>query len=156
MRAIEVSVERSVLEDFKRRAKVAFPRETMAYLIGRDLGDRMSIEGLYVPMGQAVYCSALKVAIPPRWEDEAREHARGLGAAVIGDIHSHPRCYHEWKGQLSERTPSETDHKQGWAGLSGICVVSEQRRGGLLASVCFYGPSLPVRIRILPHGYHKN
>jgi len=148
MRALRVEIPRRVLESFKRAAKKAFPREAFAYLIGQDAGDLLIIEDLYFPTDQGRYAGETGITVPPHWEPEARAHAKEQDATLVGDIHSHPRRFSQWKGQLSERTPSEGDHAQGWRGLCGICVIAEQSDGRLRASIRFFGPSFPVHTKV--------
>ncbi|MFN3323408.1 MAG: Mov34/MPN/PAD-1 family protein [Bryobacteraceae bacterium] len=149
MRTIRVEIPRLLVERFKREAKASFPRETFAYLVGQNCGDLVVIEDLFTPDDVRNYCTEAAVNVPNHWPAEARAFAKENEAEVVGDIHSHPRSYEVWKGQITEWTPSEGDHAEGWCGLCGICVVSEQKDGRLRASVRFYGPSYRIQTRFI-------
>lgn len=148
MTAIRVEVPRRLVEKFKREAKAAFPREAFAFLVGHNAGDLVIVEDLFIPDDVRQYCTETAVKIPSEWHGEALAFALEQEAAVVGDIHSHPRRYNAWNGQVTERTPSEGDHAEGWNGLCGICVVSEQKDGRLRASVRFYGPSYRIETKV--------
>ena len=148
MKAIRVEIPRRLAERFRRQAKAAFPCETYALLIGQNAGDLVVIEDLFVPDDVRDHCTEARVNIREYWHGEALAYALEQGAAVVGDIHSHPRRYDTWSGQVTERTPSEGDHAEGWVGLCGICVVSEQEDGRLRAGVRFYGPSYRIKTKV--------
>jgi hypothetical protein len=148
-RPLRIEVSRRVIERFKRAAREAFPRETFAFLVGQDAGDLVIVEDLFIPEDVAEWCTRGAVYAPPQWEIEARIAAAEDGAKVVGDIHSHPRPYEVWRGQLTERTPSEGDHAIGWRGICGICVVSETRNKKRRASVRFYGPAWKVEEKVI-------
>lgn len=149
MLPIKVEVSRRLLDRFKRAAKAAFPCETFAYLIGQNAGSLQIVEDLYFPEGVERNCTTNAVWSEEHWLAEATTYARDEDAAVIGDIHSHPRTFARWGGQLSECTPSAGDHAIGWHGLCGICVVSEQQDGRLKAAARFYGPSPQIETHLL-------
>lgn len=149
MRPIRVEIQRRTVERFKSQAKQAFPRESFAYLIGQNVGDLVVVEDLFTPDDVLKHCTGDAVTvIPPHWPAEARAFARESEAGVVGDIHSHPRRYQIWGGQLSERVPSEGDYEHGWRGICGICVVAEQKDGRLRASARFYGPSYRIQTKV--------
>lgn len=147
VREIRLEIPRRLVEQFKRQAKAAWPREAFAFLLGRDAGDVVEFEDLYVPDG--IQATETEITHNPAHMVEAREFAHDDGLDVVGDIHSHPRRYARWGGSLLERTPSEGDHEIGWRGIAGVCVVAEQRDGRLRAAVKFYGPSIPVVERVI-------
>jgi hypothetical protein len=145
-----------VIEDFKRAAKAAFPRETYGILIGfdeRSAAQRtIVITEIYIPDGVGKFCKAGIVNVQSEWFCAAEEEARGVGAGLVGDIHSHPWTYREWSAidGVPGRQRSESDHDAvAWDKIAGICRVYETSTGRLRASVRFWPPVVPVKLKLL-------
>src|SRR4051794_40876151 len=60
---IQIEIPNQVIRQFKRQAKDAFPRETLAYLIGRDAGTVVEIESLFIPDGLDAHCTPASVVV---------------------------------------------------------------------------------------------
>ena len=149
MPQITVEIRRRIIERFKIEAKRAWPREAFAYLIGHNVGDLVVIEDLYIP--DDVDCFNNETSVYPQlhWMAEARVQAEDDEMEIVGDIHSHPYTFAQCSGALGETIPSEGDHAEGWDGICGICVVSEQKSGGLKARARFYGPTFKVETKLI-------
>lgn len=144
---IRIEIKKKAISQFKKAAKEAFPKETLAYLIGEHVGDLVIIEEVYFPEKVNEASSKNAVYYQEWWPKEAKEYASDNGSNVVGDIHSHPRRFKLWKGLTTEITPSQGDYVDGWSGICGICVVSELKSGKLRAGIKFYGPTSKVIVR---------
>jgi proteasome lid subunit RPN8/RPN11 len=148
LRTIKVCVSRGLINEFKGEARVAFPRETFAYLLGRDAGTIVEIEELFTPMDVDEWCTETGVDISDDWLPAAKKHAREHGLKVVGDIHSHPFRYGEIGKLKPECTPSEEDIDNGMPWIVGICQVNQAKTGRLTTRVRFWGPMFPVEEHI--------
>lgn len=144
LRPIKVCVSRGLINEFKKEAREAFPKETFAYLLGRDAGTLVEIEELFTPMDVDEWCTETSVDISDEWLPAARKHAREHGLAVVGDIHSHPFRYGEIGKLKPECAPSEQDIDGGMPWIAGICQVQQRRGGSLITKLRFWGPMFPV------------
>jgi hypothetical protein len=142
-----------VVEDFKRAAKCAFPREAYGLLIGHDdpglRRRKVTVSEIYIPEDVTRHCTPQGTDVQLRWIIEAAQRAKEAGAEVVGEIHSHPWTYAEWKasGRVPERHMSESDQDRVMRNkVSGICRVYETRTGKLRASVRFWPPVVPVKL----------
>ena len=144
LRPIRVEVPRRIINEFKAAAKEAFPRETFAYLLGRDAGTVVEIEELFFPMDVDEWCSENGVMISDEWLPAARSEGAHHGLVVVGDIHSHPFRHKELGKVIPGCVPSEIDLEGGSPHISGICAVRELRTGRKISSVRFWGPHFPV------------
>jgi hypothetical protein len=147
---LRIEVRKKALDNFKRRAKLAYPKEILAYLIGEKLGDLYLVEDMYFPEMVELACAKDAVYYQDWWPEEAKEYAKDHHLEVIGDIHTHPRKFKKWKGLTSEVTPSEGDYVNGWNGICGICAVTELKSKRLKATVAFYGPTPRVEFKEVP------
>ncbi len=143
---IRIEIPRAVKAKFRRKAREAFPKETYAYLFGRRAGGLYIVEDLWVPPDVEKHCTKSFVFIQEHWEVAAYEEAKEEGLEVIGDIHSHPQAFKIWNGSEAENVPSIGDHREGWSGICGICLVSEKHDGKLRTKVDFYSPCLPAEV----------
>ena len=123
-----------------------WPHERYAILIGARRADFVEIESLWIPADIAAHATAKSVEAPYRWYFAALDEAAQEEAQVLGDIHSHPRHYKQWRGQTLEATPSEGDYKSGWIGICGITNASEQKNGLIRCRTRFYPPAERVQI----------
>lgn len=144
LRTITVRVTRTVVLEFKKAAREAFPCETFAYLLGRDAGTLVEVEELFFPMDVDEWCTENGVHISPGWLPAAKKEAAHSGLKVVGDIHSHPFKHWELGSVLPECAPSEQDLDGGQHHITGICRVREFRGGRKVASIRFWGPMFPV------------
>ncbi len=138
---IRIEIPNQVIRQFKKQAKDAFPRETFAYLIGRDAGTVVEIEGLFIPDGLDAHCTPASVVLQPHWRVEALEHAQEDGCEVVGDIHSHPFQFKSWCGTSPGRIQSEgdLDCTAGELSIYGIRSVGESKSGRIRPSHRFWG-----------------
>ena len=155
MKPILVECPRRLIEGFKREAKRVFPKETYALLIGFDeespAGRRVSITEIYYPEDAERFCTTQRANWQDAWLVDAAEHAKDVGAELVGDIHSHPWTRAEWQAidGIPGRQMSEDDYdKFKWNRIAGICRVYETRTGKLRASVRFWPPLTPVKTKI--------
>jgi hypothetical protein len=123
-----------------------WPHERFAFLIGTRRADFVEIESLYIPADVAAHAQTKYVLTPDKWAADAIDEAAQEAARVIGDIHSHPRYFSNWKGLLGDAVPSEGDFAAGWIGLCGITVASQQRNGRIKCRTRFYPPAERVTI----------
>jgi len=145
MRSIRVEVSRKLLDQFKREAKLAFPREKFAYLVGHDCCSDVYVEDLYFPDGVDACCTEDTVNVRPHWIIEARAHASDIEAEVLGDIHSHP--FRHGTGD-PDRSPSEHDIDRAWGSIYGICLVHQDRNKRLRSSIRFWAAQPPVEVMV--------
>lgn len=141
-----------IAEEFKRLAKKAFPKETISYLCGTLVGDSVVIDALYTPDNVGKYSTSISISIQPEWSIEAAEFAKEEGLCVVGDVHSHPVTKEDRKlGVSASHAQSEVDLESrglNWQQISGICLVTESKTGKLRASIKFWGPTIPLDVRI--------
>ena len=149
LRPIQLEVQKSVVEKFKRAAKEAFPLETFAYLLGRDAGTSVEIEDIFIPNNVLECVTTTSVLIDDSWLPAARKEARDLGLTVVGDIHSHPFRYGEEGDLRLHSAPSAIDMENGLKGINGICAVVQSKSGRLRSRVTFWGPMCEVRERLI-------
>lgn len=146
---VTVEISGKLLRQFKAAAKKAFPNETLAYLLGQDAGTSVSIDEFWFPEDVAKYATPGAVMIADHWEAQVKEYAREREHTVLGDIHSHPYNYLPGRRFLpTDCAPSEGDYADPWKGLCGICRVTQSKNGALRSSIRFWGPAVPVEMRI--------
>lgn len=147
LRTINLYVPPKIIEEFKKQAKRSFPKESFAYLLGRDAGTQVEIEELHTPHGVEQHCTEGSVSIGENWLSEARKEARTSGLTVVGDIHSHPfLCPKSYSPGCA---PSEGDLDDGMTQIHGICQVWKTKSDKLQAKVRFWGPIVPVKVNII-------
>lgn len=137
-----------MLAEFRKAAKLAFPREAFAYLLGRDAGTLVEIEELYFPEDVAEHATHSSVDVQHHWELDAKTHASDSGLSIVGDLHSHPYNYLQTDGVRQDCVPSESDHESRCCGIVGICVVTEQRSGQLRSTIKFWPPMTQIETKI--------
>ena len=142
LRTIHLTVPAKVVQEFKQQSKRAFPKETFAYLLGRDAGTIVEVEELFVPLDVEERCSKFGVEIGADWIADARKEASAHGLRVVGDIHSHP--FVRLETLKPGCAPSECDIDHGMTQIHGICQVRKCKTGKLIANVRFWGPCIPV------------
>lgn len=147
-RQIRICVPPKISAEFVRRAKEAFPKETLGYFIGRtDENMTIKVEEIYYPLDVDAMAQTDKVDVPHRWFREARRRAKQLKASVLGDIHSHPYTSTEllvWKRQ-PDCSPSESDWDRARLGLvQAVCLIQEGSTGKLRAKTRYWGPLVPL------------
>lgn len=136
---IRLKLASGLVREFSALARLAYPCETYALLIGCETRRCVEVSELYIPDDVADYASKRYVYTPDHWYIEAQEHAREVGCDLIGDIHSHP-------GYVScERSEGDHDGTPHWRHIAGIVAVWETARG-LRTSTRFWGPTVPIRI----------
>ncbi len=137
---------KKLVEQFKRQAKGAFPKETISYVYGQIVGDNIIAEGLWTPDNVLDFCTKDTIYIQPNWYIEAIEEAKENDAVILADIHSHPVSY-KYSYAVSHM-PSESDilsRGLAWQQITGICVVREAPSGRLSSSIKFWGPTVPLQ-----------
>lgn len=145
---MRIYVPRKVTQEFIVRAKVAFPKETLGYLIGRaDENLTLRVEEIYYPTDLEQHQGKNQVDVQWRWFREARRRARQLKAAVLGDLHSHPYTSEEilvWK-RSPDCSPSEGDWERTKPGyIMGICRIKQSSNGALRTRLRWWGPTVKV------------
>lgn len=145
LRPIQLEVRRSVVIDFKRLAKEVFPLEAFAYLLGRDAGDLIEIEDLFIPNDLVDWVTPTSVSISDLWLPAAKKQAKEGGLKVVGDIHSHAYKHYELGKMKPGCVPSAIDMEEGMQTVTGICDVLEGKTGKLRSDIRFWGPMFPVR-----------
>lgn len=143
MEAVNVKISRKLISEFKKSAKMAYPHEEYAILLGyHDENTGFLILGFYFPPDRGAFVDEANVHIQPRWTKEAQKTAKSIGLQVIGDIHSHPS---------GECGPSECDidsQTASSAEIFGICGITKTRRG--LRSRIRFWPSLrTIRTKVI-------
>lgn len=137
-------VPQSITRQFVAQAKEAYPRETLAYLIGtQGEGLSMTAECLWVPPDLESRCKEDGINIQGSWFRGARRFAKRSHMVVLGDIHSHPYPYSD--RLIVDCAPSEVDWDRARPGLiQGICRIKQRPDKRLTARVRYWGPILPV------------
>lgn len=143
---LRIEIRKKAVAKFKKAAKEAFPKETLAYLIGEAVADLVMIEDVYFPEKVNESATDSYVHYQSWWPQEAYQHARDNDYEVLGDIHTHPMKYNEHYPWENEPIPSEGDLKTGWNGIRGICAVTETKAKRLVARIRFYGPIRKVEV----------
>lgn len=142
-------ISKKLINEFKILAKKSFPKEVIAYLCGTIEQNIITVEELWVPDNVLKYCTKDTILIQPTWSSEAIDYAKDNDLIVVGDIHSHPVSY-EYSYAVSNM-PSESDvlsRGLAWEQITGICVVRQSKTGRLTSSVKFWGPTVPLDVRI--------
>jgi proteasome lid subunit RPN8/RPN11 len=145
---MRIYVPRKVTQDFLARARAAFPKETLGYLIGRaDENMTLRVEEIFYPSDLEQHQRTDQVDVMPRWFKEARRRAKQLKAIVLGDLHSHPYTSEEilvWK-RSPDCSPSEADFERSRPGLiMGICLIKQSANGALRTRLKWWGPTVRV------------
>lgn len=143
--SMRVHFPKRLQRQWHNECRKGWPFERFAYLIGHR-ADLIEIEHLYIPADVAAHAGRKYVQTPSRWYFAALDEAAQEAAQVVGDIHSHPRSYRNWRGTTADATPSEGDFAAGWIGICGITVASEQRSGRIKCRTRFYPPAERVQI----------
>lgn len=145
-------ISKKLVSEFKAQAKSAFPKETIAYLCGTLEHNIITIEELWVPEDVLRYCTHDTVTIKPEWAIEAIEYAKDNDMVICGTIHTHPFTKEElaiYSGTGKHQSEADIDScGLAWQQISGICVVKESKSGRLSASIRFWGPTVPLDVRI--------
>ena len=156
VKPIKIRVEPQVITDFEKLARKAFPKETLAYLLGVRKGNRIAIMDLWTPEDVGDYCTDSNVITPKHWDAEAHEHAEEEGWNVIGDIHSHPYTYTELENRRKrlkgkpEMEELNWPSSQDWYGrcghlwITGVCLVKEDKLKRLSTNIMLFGPLLAL------------
>lgn len=153
---ITVRAKRSLLDHFRRAAKMAFLKggnETYAILIGHEECDVVEITELYIPENVAQFCSRDSVDVQDEWLADAADIAQEAGAQIVGDLHSHPdgalrmsagdkHAASNWRKELSA-----CGDKPARAHVFGVCNVAKLRNQTLRASIIFT-EMIPVRLEV--------
>lgn len=149
---IAVDCPSSIIQRFKKKAKAAFPKETLSFLYGQIVGNHVYIDGIWTPPNIDEHCGHSVVYMQPEWDIEAIEYAKEHDAQVCGTIHSHPFRRTELDQFVyPDHAQSQADIEacgMAWEQISGICRVLETRSGRLRASVKFWGPTVPLAVKI--------
>lgn len=134
-----VSIDRRVLEGFRRRAKKAYPREFLEAMIGQATihGEVLVHAFCAVPHeGTRDYCN-----YDPADMCSLEEEFAPQGLHVVGSIHSHPSmntCVH----------PSDLDHATGVEhGEFVMGVLHVFKQNGVLRTRCHFSvPRKPLAV----------
>lgn len=143
-RPIRLKVPTAIQTRIKRLAREAFPKETMAYVIGVTTVCGAEVTDLWVPEDVAAHCTPTSVTVPALWSYEAHEYAREQDAEVLGDVHSHPTPVAITSRIRVSAELSEGDLDTRCMGIAGVCLVLEGPTGRLRTRLRWWGPSVPV------------
>ncbi len=147
LKPMRLEISEELVDEFKDRAKAAFPTETWAALLGKIEPDKITVDELWMPAGLSKYCHRSYVDIQGDWSTAAKRYAKKLGKVVLGDIHSHPYDLVELTARKPHRpdaSPSEGDYDRQRDGLlQGICLVTETKTHQLRARIRFWGMTIP-------------
>jgi hypothetical protein len=132
-----VELPRKLAMEFKKAAKIQFPAECYAIILGKAGKNGVYRPSeLYFPPDAPKFSHDDVVWVQDRWWKDARLIARGKKLSLLGDIHSH--CYSdEW---IPDKTcqPSVTDLSRFdflcrktkiKAPIFGICCLFPSKRG---------------------------
>ncbi len=126
----EVVVDRKVLEGFKRRALVAYPREIIEQIVGRLVGPQARI----FAFRELEYRATRQQVIMDEDANPMTEGGDESRFEILGTIHTHPQDTVE---------PSELDwqsmHEDGEI-IMGICAIRRTAKRRFV-SFAFYGAS---------------
>lgn len=136
----------SLITEIKSTGKTAFPRETLAFLIGNHLGDTIHVDGLYWPADIKKHATTTQINLQDIWFIEALERAKEEDLDVIGTIHTHPYNYKD-NLYCTDRAPSENDYDSilGSLGVLGICTITQSASGRLRSSIRFWQPATALK-----------
>lgn len=152
IKPVELKIEPGIVERFSVIARKAFPNEALAYLLGIRRGRQVTIMDLYEAEARVKSNSAFYET--PNSLPDAYVHAREEGLFVVGDVHSHPYGWADWRHFdpyfVEEQCwPSYFDWqgRMGHWWITGICRVLEHRGGRRTTKTAFYGPLMPVNVK---------
>lgn len=147
-RQMRICVPKKINRAFIERARAAFPKETLGYLLGRtDENMTLQVEEIYFPENIDKHTSTGGVDVQHRWFQAARKRARQIKGIILGDIHSHPYTTHELlvRRLSPDCSPSECDLERYKVGLvQGICLMRESKNGNIRIRTKYWGPVVPV------------
>lgn len=153
-RQMRICVPASITKEFNASVRAAFPKETLAYLIGRQEDNQtLHVESLFFPPGVLEHATGSMIDVQPSWFRLARRAARIAGQTVIGDIHSHPYTLAELAARKvrPDCSPSECDLERSKIGLvAGICLAVEQSNGKVRLRTRYWGPMVPIAEVVKP------
>jgi hypothetical protein len=147
---IPINLPKKVQTRFKLRAVRAFPREFVAFVVGRrNQQGGLDVVDMYFPADQAKQATDSYIEIPQRWWTEAMEFAASRKLIVIGNVHTHVYRRDE---PLFEPVQSMGDLAN-WDNvvdfIAGIANVIEGADGKKRCSdISFYGPPNPVEVTL--------
>jgi proteasome lid subunit RPN8/RPN11 len=146
---IRVNIPKKIADHFKNEAKLLWPNEHYAILIGARLGgDVFEIDSLFYPPEFLIVSSPTHLDINYQSFDLAKKHADSMGLEVLGDIHSH--CYDKLAVNGNDCGPSEIDLDQcipprritaGQTTIFGICTI--WKRPKTMRSRIRFWPQIP-------------
>ena len=85
-----VVVNRKEIAKFRKQAKLAYPNEFCAFLIGYNNKENVFIDKFYIPKNQEEFATPDHIDIPSDWWEEAEDFADDNMMIVVGFIHTHP------------------------------------------------------------------
>lgn len=155
--AIHLSIPPSVERQFRALARKAFPKETLAYLLGYDLGTRLEVTQLWVPPPESVLASVNSLIIPAYMDWEACQAAfeEDPDLCVLGDLHTHPYTTSDMRHlalatQGADIVPSSCDWgcRQGLRWITGVCAVWQTPSKRLFTEFAYWGPLTPLDLKL--------
>ena len=141
MKPLQVNFPLSLRRRFSRRAKAAFPVETLAVMIGQRKGCQIDVLDLLFP--EPASADENTVSVNHTWYDILNCGYQREGLQVIGDLHSH--CYAH---PIIDAAPSETDWEQvnglpSSCTLHAVCAITQKENGKRRARFRFW-PRIPL------------
>jgi proteasome lid subunit RPN8/RPN11 len=145
-------ISKKLIKQFKDISKDAFPSEILCYLVGDIEHNIITVEEFWFPENILDYCDHNTVNIQPHWGLEAIDYAKDNDMVISGSLHSHPYTKEELAlYNCTGKHQSEADIDScgmAWQQIAGICVVKESPSGRLSSSIRFWGPTVPLEVRI--------
>lgn len=145
--SIQLKVDPGVERRFRQQAREAFPKETLAYLMGHDYGNRMEVVDLWVPPADLTKATSYYIDLAEHIDWEAAEYAKSEGLQLLGDIHTHPWTHSEvdLRRRIRFSSPispsaSDWDRLEGVRWLMGICLIEQMANQRLRCQFRYWGP----------------
>lgn len=118
-----VKIKASLEDQFKREAKLVFPNECYAIMLGHVKGGEKVVDWLLFPDVTCNHSTPDYVNIREEWWRHAFDVAKLKEMVVLGDIHSH--CYENVTG-TRDCSPSEADWDRFDRNyVMGICTITK-------------------------------
>ena len=159
---VKVVVPVEITNEFKKKAKLVFPNEAFAYLLGHEEDNVVIVDELFFPKDVDSFCTPGNVHIQWGWGKQAQRRAKKIDGLVLGDIHSHPYTHEELtpppcvcgrdkhSKMKADMAPSEQDweaFKENKFQLMGLCIITETKNKRLRAKTKFWGPLTPLVVK---------
>lgn len=150
---IRLEISERLVRRLEKAARLAFPRETFALLLGEDAGTNSVVTDLYFPENVAQHATNVSVEYQPLWLIDAMEYAGAHSLDVLGDWHSHPYRSGEEVFILEDCAAPSGGDLESQRMITGITALHEKPSGRKYAKTRFWGPIVHVET-VVTHGLH--